>query len=184
MRKLKIKWNSEKALSISAMSISFLTLIIFIYQTNLMRKQNYISILPYLSVSTTENRAQSTFEFNLENHGVGPAIIESVTLFHEGKRYDLVNYNNEIFKFLVFRAPELDSIKNNSSTTIDYGMAIPVNTTFNVFKIVNSPTDYALITKSFHRLMESGLDYEITYRSIQNERWIIHKGSQGPEKLD
>lgn len=184
MRKLKIKWNSEKVLSISAMGISFLTLIIFIYQTNLIRKQNYISILPYLSVSITENRAQSTFEFNLENHGVGPAIIESVTLFHKGKRYDLANYNNEIFKFLVFRAPELDSIQNSSSSTLESGMAVPINTTINIFKIVKSPKDYPLITNSFNRLLEEGLDYEIIYKSIQSERWMIHKGSQGPEKLD
>lgn len=84
MPKIKINWNSEKLLSLSAMFISFFTLIIFICQTNLISKQNYISILPYLSVTITENRATDTFEFNLENHGVGPAIIESVTMLHKG----------------------------------------------------------------------------------------------------
>lgn len=184
MRKLKINWNSEKVLSISAMSISFLTLIIFIYQTNLISKQNYISILPYLSVSTTENQADSTFEFNMENQGVGPAIIESVTMLHKGKRYDLADYNNEVYKFLVAKAPELDSITNRSSTTIDYGMAVPVNTTFNVFRVYESLSEYRLITTRFNQLLEEGLDFEIIYRSILDERWMIHKGSQGPKKLD
>jgi hypothetical protein len=184
MRKLNIKWNSEKLLSISAMSISFLTLIIFIYQTNLISKQNYISILPYLSISTTENRAEHTFEFNLENHGVGPAIIESVTMLHKGQRYNLNDYNNEMYRFLVSKAPELDSIKNSSSSTLDNGMAIPVNTTFNLFKVFESTAEYRIITSRFNRLLEEGLDYEIIYRSILDERWMIHKGSQGPKKLD
>lgn len=184
MSKIKINWNSEKLLSLSAMSISFITLIIFIYQTNLISKQNYISILPYLSISATDNSADDTFEINLENHGVGPAIVESVTMTHKGKRYDLANYNNEMYKFLVSQAPELDSIINRSSSTLDNGMAIPVNATLNVFKVFNSPADYRLITSSWNRLLEEGLDYEIVYRSILDEHWMIHKGSQGPRKLD
>ena len=184
MRKLKIKWNSEKLLSISAMGISFLTLIIFIYQTNLISKQNYISILPYLAVSTTENRADNTFEFNIANYGVGPAIIESVTMLHKNDRYPLADYNNEVYLFLVSKAPELDSIIQRSSSTIDNGMAIPVNTTVNLFKVYNAPSEYHLIKNSVNQLLEEGLDYEIIYRSIQNERWMIHKGSQGPVKLD
>ena len=39
------------------------TLIIFIYQTNLIRKQNYLSILPYLSISTSDNSGQLIFDF-------------------------------------------------------------------------------------------------------------------------
>ncbi|MEL6918174.1 MAG: hypothetical protein AAFO99_10645, partial [Bacteroidota bacterium] len=142
MRKLKMKWNSERILSLSAMGISFITLIIFIYQTNLMSRQNYLSILPYVSISTTENRAEHTFELNLENYGVGPAIIESVTMLYDNKRYDLEDYDNEIYKFLVSKAPELDSLKSVSSSTLNKGMALPINTTYNALAIIKSPSDY------------------------------------------
>ena len=76
MPRAKIKWNSDKLLSLSAISISFITLIIFIYQTNIMSRQNYISIMPYLDLSTTNDVSDYHFELNLKNHGVGPAIIE------------------------------------------------------------------------------------------------------------
>ncbi|MEO0527570.1 MAG: hypothetical protein AAFZ89_10105 [Bacteroidota bacterium] len=184
MRKLKMKWNSERILSLSAMGISFITLIIFIYQTNLMSRQNYLSILPYVSISTTENRAEHTFELNLENYGVGPAIIESVTMLYDNKRYDLEDYDNEIYKFLVSKAPELDSLKSVSSSTLNKGMALPVNITYNALAIIKSPSDYTLITTRLDSLVKKGLDYELIYRSIQNERWSINNDAQGPRKLD
>ena len=128
----KIKWNSDKILGISAMSISFITLIIFIYQTNLMSKQNYLSILPYLSISTSDNSANNTFAITLDNYGVGPAIIESTTLRYQGKTEDLSDYNNEFLKYLRAKAPALDSIKGISFSTIDKGIAIPANTKYNI----------------------------------------------------
>ena len=61
----KIKWNSERILSLSAMSISFITLIIFIYQTNLMSKQNYLSILPYLQLSTSNDSEGNKYSLSI-----------------------------------------------------------------------------------------------------------------------
>ena len=69
MSKTGIKWNAERLLSLSAMSMSFFTLLIFVYQTNLLRKQNYISILPYMDISTTNSEKEHTFEINLKNLG-------------------------------------------------------------------------------------------------------------------
>ena len=103
----KIKWNSNKILGISAMSISFLTLIIFIYQTNLMSKQNYLSILPYLGISTSNNPANSNYTISLDNFGVGPAIIESVHLTYLGTTEDLADYNNHLLTYLQAKAPAL-----------------------------------------------------------------------------
>lgn len=63
-------------------------------------------------------------------------------------------------------------------------MAFPAKTTIIIFKTIKSPTDYVLITDSFNRLLEEGLHYEIVYRSILNERWMLYNESQGPTKLD
>jgi len=167
------------------MTMSFVTLLIFMYQTNLMKKQNYLSILPYMAVTDTHNGAEQTFKLNLHNHGVGPAIIESVAMIHQTKKYDLSNFDNNIYSFLINRAPQLDSIRNFSSSTLDKGMAIPANTIYNIFAVTNSSRDYVLITNALDRLLvEEELDYEIVYKSIQNERWLITKDSKGPIKLD
>lgn len=135
MPKFKFIWNSEKLVSISAMSISFITLLIFIYQTNLMRRQNDLSIMPYLDISTTNDLEKATFELNLLNHGVGPAIIESVRLKYQGQQYDLKAFENSLFAFLKSQRPILDSVSVISTSTLDPGMAIPANTSYNVFSV-------------------------------------------------
>ena len=184
MSESKFKWNSDKLLSLFAMGISFITLIIFIYQTNLMSRQNFISIMPYLDLSTTNDIANNIFELNLKNHGVGPAIIESVELAYKGKRYELADYDNHMFSLLKAIAPALDSVNYVSFSTLDKGMAIPANTVYNIFHVEGSEEDYKLITDNLQRLREEGLDYEIIYKSIQDERWRLHDNSEGPEKLD
>ncbi|WP_299161855.1 hypothetical protein [uncultured Eudoraea sp.] len=184
MAGLKLKWNSDKILSLSAMSVSVLTLIIFIYQTNLMSKQNYLSILPYVQISTSDDKAENTFSLDIKNHGVGPAIIESVIIYYKGEKHDLRDYDNYLYNYLKSEMPVLDSVKFFSSSTLDKGIAIPANSSYNVFSVQDSEKDYNLLTTSLGELLRNGLRYEITYRSIQNERWMIYNNSEGPEKLD
>ena len=166
------------------MSISVLTLIIFIYQTNLMSKQNYLSILPYVQISTSDDKAENTFSLDIRNHGVGPAIIESVIIYYKGEKHDLRDYDNYLYNYLKSEMPVLDSVKFFSSSTLDKGIAIPANSSYNVFSVQDSEKDYNLLTTSLGELLRNGLRYEITYRSIQNERWMIYNNSEGPEKLD
>ena len=184
MGKQKIKWNSERILSLTAMGMSFVTLIIFIYQTNLMSRQNDLSILPYLQVSESADAESSSFMISLKNHGVGPAILESVIMIYDGKRYNVRDYNDDLIQLLSDLTKELDSLKYFSRSTLDVGIAIPANTTYEIFSVNNSPGDYKILTETLYQLESTGLRYEITYKSIQGERWLIQNDSEGPEKLD
>ena len=140
--KPKIGWNSERVLSLSAMGISFITLIIFIYQTNLMSRQNDLAILPYLQVSESTDYESSSYKLSLLNHGVGPAILESVIIEYSGKRYDLKDYDNELFQLLATISPQLDSIKAISISTLDKGIAIPANTPYEIFRVSNNSKNF------------------------------------------
>lgn len=182
MAKFKIKWNSERILGMSAMSISFITLIIFIYQTNLMSKQNYLSILPYLQLSTSNAPENNSFELSIQNYGVGPAIIESVKLQFKGEEYDLKDYNHYLYDFLVSQDPELDSITHVDKSTLNPGMAIPPNINYRIFE-VTTEKDYNSFLKSFV-LIDGNLNWEIKYKSMQDEHWVITNHTQGPKKLD
>ena len=182
MAKLKIKWNSERILSLSAMSISFITLIIFIYQTNLMSKQNYLSILPYLQLSTSDDSENNSFSLSIQNYGVGPAIIESVKFQYQGEEYDLKDYDNYLFKFIKSLDSALDSIKQVDTSSLDPGMAIPPNSNYRIFEI-SSAKDYQMFLNRFP-LLDKELRYEIRYKSIQDEHWVIREDSDGPVKLD
>ncbi len=183
MAKFKFKWNSEKLVSLSAMSISLITLLIFIYQTNLMRKQNELSIMPYLGLSTTNDSGTFTFELNLLNHGVGPAIIESVTMEYQDQKYDLREFENSVYNFLKSKRPALDSIYTISVSTLDRGMAIPANTSYNIFSTRNSPQGYQLIMEGLNDLLQTGLKYEIVYKNINGDLWKLFNDSEGPIKL-
>lgn len=184
MKKIKIKWNSERLLSLTAMTLSFITLVIFIYQTNLMSKQNYLSILPYLNISSTLDNENNIFELNISNHGVGPAIIESVRLDYKGKEYKLEDYNDNIFEFLKSESSLFDSIQGISTSTLEKGLAIPINSTYNVIRTSNALKDYQVITNGFNNIIREGLVCKIVYKSIQDEKWLIHNDSSGPKKLD
>jgi hypothetical protein len=165
------------------MSLSFITLIIFIYQTNLMRKQNYLSILPYVQFAYSDDPSAHQFSFSLKNHGVGPAILESVTLEYQGERKQLTAYGNELFRYMQSLDPALDSVQGLVFSTLDPGIALPANTTYPIITVEGSERDYQLLTRSISRFIEEGLRYEIVYRSIQDERWMIHIDSSMPEKL-
>lgn len=149
-----------------------------------MSKQNYLSILPYVQISTSDDKAENTFSLDIRNHGVGPAIIESVIIYYKGEKHDLRDYDNYLYNYLKSEMPVLDSVKFFSSSTLDKGIAIPANSSYNVFSVQDSEKDYNLLTTSLGELLRNGLRYEITYRSIQNERWMIYNNSEGPEKLD
>ncbi|WP_461302982.1 hypothetical protein [Aureisphaera sp.] len=149
-----------------------------------MSRQNHLSILPYLSLTTSNSPVDSKFNLSLENHGVGPAIIESVTIKHKGKSYDLAEFNSEVFTFLKEKVPKLDSIQAISYATLDRGMAIPVNISYTIMEVTNAPKDYLLLRNSLNDLLEDGMSFEIVYKSIQNERWVITNNTKGPEQLD
>ena len=182
LRLPKIKWNSEKVLSLSAMSISFITLLIFIYQTNLMSRQNALSIMPYLDIHTTVDNGNSTFVLSLKNQGVGPAIIESVHFEYEEKSHNLQDYQNDMFDFLQSKIPALDSIQEISTASLERGMAIPANTSYTIIAVRNAKRDFEQITQTLEQMLAEGLDYKIVYKSIQSEKWVIHHQSEGPKR--
>jgi hypothetical protein len=73
MKKIK----SDNRLSFSAIFISICTLMLFLYQTNLIRKQQFMSVYPHLSLQN-EGSFTNNYKYILKNDGIGPAIIKSV----------------------------------------------------------------------------------------------------------
>lgn len=121
---------------------------------------------------------------SLKNHGVGPAILQSVIIEYEGERYNVKDYDDNLINLLSTIAMELDSLKYVSVSTLDVGIAIPANTSYEIFRVSESPKDFQILTETLYRLENSGLKYEIVYKSIQDEKWMIDSESDGPVKLD
>ena len=149
-----------------------------------MSKQNYLSILPYLGISSSDSSANDIYALSLDNDGIGPAIIENVSLTYLGVTEDLAQYNNQLLTYLTAKAPALDSIKAVSYSTLDKGLAIPAGTKYNIISIKGSAKDYQLFKTNLEALYKNGFYFEIKYSSIQDEHWKISSLTQSPEKLD
>lgn len=173
-------WNTDRIVALSAIFISLLTLVTFVYQTRLMQKQATLSVLPYLSVSSSYNTGDDpSFKLVLINEGVGPAIIESRKVFFEGREYD-----EEFFEFLNRQLPELDSMENISHASFGYGTILPPGEDLYLIAGFNDRQVVDYLAFSLNNLNEKDLDYEIVYRSIYGERWKIVNGAGLPEKLE
>ncbi|GMN10282.1 hypothetical protein MTsPCn9_13030 [Croceitalea sp. MTPC9] len=83
------KISTDRILGISAMLISLLTLIIFIYQTNIMKEQSKLSVKPRLDFTTNFDQKDSTIIIRevIENKGLGPAIIDSIYFKYKDGAY-------------------------------------------------------------------------------------------------
>jgi len=93
-------------MSLSAMVIGLGTLAVFIFQTNLIGKQQYMSVYPHLSIQYSYTLNE--FGYYLQNKGIGPAIIKSVEIvtdsgeeFNDIDKYFeyLFSKNNLKFKY-------------------------------------------------------------------------------------
>ena len=172
----KTFWSSEKLLSISAIIVSISTFLMFAYQTDLIRKQQYMSVYPYLQFDNYHNYS-SKYKYVLTNKGIGPALVTSSKISINGKieNKDLATYLGE--NIILAR----DSI-NFTTSSIDKGMLIAQNETIELVKLIggNNINSSAKLLKMIHN---DSLNYIIEYESIYGEKWRISVKDDMPERV-
>jgi hypothetical protein len=72
----------EYAVAGTAFMVSVCSLFIYIYQSKLMAEQQQVAVWPYVQWDTTNH---DTFEINVRNKGVGPAIVRKAHMSFNGK---------------------------------------------------------------------------------------------------
>lgn len=170
-------WNSEKLLSISAILVSIGTFIIFTYQTNLIRKQQHMSVYPYLQFANYHSYS-SKYKFVLTNKGIGPALVTSAKISINGviKDQDLATYLGE--SILISK----DTISFITSS-INKGMLIAQNESIELVKL-DSENNYNSSKKLLYMIHNDSLDFIIEYESIYGGKWHISIKDYMPEKID
>ncbi|WP_350284337.1 hypothetical protein [uncultured Croceitalea sp.] len=181
--KLK-KIKTDRILGVSAMLISLLTLVIFIYQTNIMRDQSKLSVKPRLDFTTNQGGNDSivTFQQVLENKGLGPAIIDSIYFKYDGKNIPL-----ESKKLLETYFPKLLTYGHLSQyavlgkgTTLTpeeersiFTYELPVSNLDSVFGYLKiNPED------------DAPFPVEVIYTSIyEDELWMVNSDESQPKRL-
>jgi len=104
----KYKWDLSMVIAIIAVLISTISTFIGIKESQIMLEQQKITLeqqaasaWPYLEnipINNYEGDTKSTFQFVVENKGVGPAIIDSVKYEFQGKEITAWNLGNELSK--------------------------------------------------------------------------------------
>ena len=146
------------------MFISILTLSVFIYQTRLIRKEQHLSVYPYISygaggAGTGENK------LFLSNTGIGPALITDVEINYKKAKF---NHIHEFVDYINLK----DSTLNIYYSSVTIASLIPANKNHVIIGSVNDTNDklYTILTDSF--------DLRIRYESIYGEKWITSSSKE------
>jgi hypothetical protein len=170
-------FNSSAVLSISAILISVMTLVVLIYQTSIMREQQRMSVLPYLTISNY-GTGTANVKVVLENSGVGPAFIKSSVIKWKGKRF-----NTDLATFFFENIPHPDSLKNIYHTNLSVATLIPAQRQINILEIRNSVSDSKKFQALYSKLTDGDFAYEIVYASVYHEEWRITFDTKLPQKI-
>ena len=174
----KSSWNTDRIIGLSAMMISILTLIIFIYQTNIMRNQSRLSVQPRLIISSNSITTDSlyTFRLNLLNKGLGPAIIESISILYKDKKLEA-----RFDDFVAAQFPAFDDYAALvSNTYLSVGSTISAGEIQNLYAVEIPIANLEKLIKYLGiEPGEDPIEIEVVYASIYKEKWRINSTEEG-----
>lgn len=177
--------NTDRIIGLSAMLISLVTLVMFIYQTNIMHKQSRLSIRPRLSFTTSYNFIDGKLEYSsiLKNKGIGPAIVQKAIIDYKGKEHPMAP---DIFFEETFpKLGDWGDFKILSS--IDEGSTLSAGESTTLFTYEFEEKDLDKIAKYLKVADEDELPFNIIieYVSMYGEKWVIDSdNNQHPTPLN
>jgi hypothetical protein len=163
------RFKVELVIALSAIFVSLATLVVYIYQARIMIKQaeimqsqQHISVWPHLESTTSVtsiNGVPSEAYFEIENKGIGPAIVKNILMKVDG---EIMKNNNELFKALV------GSDTLNISTTSVVNRVIAPGEKIRAFHVVVPE----LIARFAVSMQKKKFEYIICYCSVYNDCWV------------
>lgn len=183
LRKKPMTMSTDRLVGISAIVISLCTLIIFIYQTELIREQSRLSVKPRIAFSSSQNQKDSTYQFRqvMVNKGLGPAIIDSMALIYKGKYYEL-----DMGDFLGTKFPNItDYGVLARSTTYVKGTTLRAGeeSTFYTYRANLKTMDSLALYLGIGEDEEDLFDFEVIYTSIYEDQYWKLSTLDSPEPV-
>ena len=182
---MKLKINTDRILGISAMIISLLTLIIFIYQTNIMREQSKLSVKPRIAFSTDQSSRDSLVQIKgrILNKGLGPAIIDSIYIEYQGQPYRV-----DMEAFIEAEMPDLKKLGNLvMSTTLSKGNTLLAGEEITIysFRFIANDMPEIMQTLGMENPDKAPFEFKTVYSSIyEDEKWMVSSESDEPITLE
>lgn len=177
---------TDRIVGFAAILISLLTLIIFIYQTNIMHQQSRLSVKPRLLFSSAmryEDDSLLVYSISLENKGIGPAIVDSSFVNYEGVKYesdwedffsDAVPALKEYGEFISYSNISIGETLSSDEEKVLFTYVCPVRSYLKVLEYLEVSDDSA----------DLPLDMTIYYHSIyEDDKWVV-TSNQIPQKIN
>ena len=167
--------TTDRLIGVSAIIISLLTLIIFIYQTHIISTESRLSVKPnlFFDFELIENDSLVSFKRTVKNKGLGPALIHSSVL-----RYQNEDYTLDFDKFISDKFPDVRNYTELDSYGITEGSIISPDETITIYKFeinTNNPKAYREFWKCLNFEYEKyapDWSFELIYSSIyEDEKW-------------
>jgi hypothetical protein len=164
---IRKKITFEGRIALLAVFTSIGALCISGYQAYMQRLQTYASVLPSLTTYTSTNYNSNgpkgnTFEFVLENKGVGPAKIDSVVYF----------YQDSTYKYLSDVVNKISTLRNFGTNELWNNKMISSNERISIITL-NDSLAKQFSEKFIQTKSPEKLSLIIHYSSIFGEKWIL-----------
>lgn len=166
-------WSSDRLLSITAIVVSLGTLFTIVFQTNLIRKQQYASVLPYVEI--WPRITPTSFKLMIMNNGVGPAFVEDVRIHYNDSIYQ---GDPRAFTARVIRKQE-DVAYYYS--TLKKGRLLPAG---EIIELIGIENDSTSALKLYRWFGTDTVQLEVEYKSVYEEKWSAKGIGEEPVKLE
>jgi hypothetical protein len=103
-------FKSEFIVALAAIIVSVMTMVVYIYQANIMREQQHVSVWPYVEWDMEVGSGE--FNVTIINKGVGPAIIRTTSLKFDEQSVSSLDYLKKV-------VGNLDSVASIYYTSVD-----------------------------------------------------------------
>ena len=164
-------------LSLVAIFASIGTLFTIVYQTNLIRKEQYASVLPYIEMwNSNPGKEGDTYKYVLMNNGIGPAFIKDVRVHYSDSIYQGDPY---FFTYNVIRPK--DSLTNYSYSNIKKGRLIPPGEHLDLIAVTRDSINASILRRWFSN--DDTVQVEIIYESVYGQRWSAKGIAHEPVEL-
>jgi hypothetical protein len=157
-------WSSDKFISLTAFLISVSTFALYLYQTHLIQKQQYASVLPYLELGNSGD-GDKLYKLVLVNNGIGPAFVRKVQVHYKGKSYSL-----DPARFYGQVLVATDTLYHFYYSNLSPGRVIPPGKEIELL----GTTDPRSVRKCWQIFGSEMAKIEITYASVYGEEWVMN----------
>lgn len=155
--------QSSDIISACAIFISLITLFAVLYQTWLLKKQQYASVLPILEVFNS-GPTSSEYSLVLLNTGIGPAFIKSMKIHYKDTIYE--SDPHSFLEKVIFPHDTMEYIYSH----VRPGKVIPAGEKVLLLEVSNSERNALKLRKLFG---DEIAKLEITYGSVYDEEWRL-----------